>query len=67
MSASGAGSGLAPVQRIAHAGDQQTVFNGIQPLGAFGVARAHFMFPAVGVGKVSGLVHLSLACLKIFG
>jgi hypothetical protein len=67
MSAMGPLGCLAPIQRITHAADQQAVFNGVESLGAFGVARAHFMFPAIGVGKVSGLVHLSTRRLKIFG
>ena len=53
----GSGGRLAPVQRITHTADQQAVLDGGQPLGAFGVTRAHFVFPAIGVGKVTGLVH----------
>jgi hypothetical protein len=31
------------------AGDQQVVVDGVQPLGALGMARAHFVQTAIGV------------------
>jgi len=46
--------------------DQQAVFDGIKPLGALGVARAHFMFAAIAVGKVSGHSHSARKPLDIF-
>jgi hypothetical protein len=48
---------LAPVQRMAYARHQQPVFNRIQTLRTFGVARPHFMKPTIAVGKVAGSSH----------
>jgi hypothetical protein len=44
----------------------KTVVNGVKPLRAFGVARAHFMFPAARVGKVSGHCHVRVSPQGIF-
>ena len=46
---------------IADAAGQQPVFDRIQPLRALGVARAHFVFPAIAVGEISGLAHSNSA------
>ena len=58
---------LTAVQRVAHARHQQTVLNGVQTLGTFRVPVAHVVFAAIGVGKVSGLVHNTRPCLTISG
>jgi hypothetical protein len=58
--------GFASVQCNAQARDQQAVFDGIKPFGAFGVTRAHFVFTAVGVGEVSGHSHGSSLPLEFF-
>ena len=49
--------GFKTLQRISHSGDQQAVFNGIQPLRAFRVARAHFVFPTIPVREIARLAH----------
>ena len=48
---------LTALQCVTNARDEQAVFNRVQALGALGVATAHFVAFAVGVGKKSGLVH----------
>jgi hypothetical protein len=48
---------LASIQCMAHARDQQPVFNRIQTLWTFGVARPHFMEPTIAVGKVASSSH----------
>jgi hypothetical protein len=45
------------LQRITHAGDQQTVFDGFEPLGALGMTLPHFMLAARRLCEVTGLVH----------
>ncbi|MNS98685.1 hypothetical protein D3C72_1330570 [compost metagenome] len=50
---------LAPRQRVADAGQQQPVFDGIQPLGAFGMPVAHVVLPEVAMREVACLAHLS--------
>jgi len=50
------GGSLAVLKCIAHAADQQTVFNGVEPLRTFRVAGTHLVFAAIGVAEVSGLV-----------
>ncbi|OQC04330.1 MAG: hypothetical protein BWX79_02517 [Alphaproteobacteria bacterium ADurb.Bin100] len=49
--------GLASVQGIAQAGRMEVVVNGIEPLGALGMARPHFMFAAIGVREIACFVH----------
>jgi hypothetical protein len=49
--------GFVALQRIGHAGDQQAVFDGVQPLGAFRMAGPHFVFAAVRVGEIACFAH----------
>ena len=46
-----------PLKRVSHAGDQQSILDGVQPFRAFGVAGAHFMFSAVRMGEVTSRRH----------
>ena len=48
---------LTPIQCITDAGDQQTVFDGVESLGTLGMARTHLMLAARRLCEVSGLVH----------
>ena len=45
-------------ERVKHARDQQPVFDGVEPLRAFGMPRAHVVLPAVAVGKIARLAHV---------
>ena len=56
--------GLAPVQRVAHAGDEQAILDHVQALRGFGVAAAHVVLAAQAVGVVTGGLHVVvfLAC-----
>ena len=51
------GRGPVLFKRVKHAGGQKPVIDSVKPLGAFGVARAHFVFAARGMRKVTGFVH----------
>ena len=55
--AHGGGRGLAPVECVADAGDQQPVFDGVEPLRAFGVPCTHFMLAAIGMCEIPGFTH----------
>ena len=57
MSFEGGQRHLAAFQRVADAGDQQPVFDRVEPLGAFGMAGAHVVLPAIGVREITGFVH----------
>ncbi len=52
--------GVAALERVGQPGDQQPVFDRAQALGAFGVARAHVVLAAGGVGVVAGRFHRCL-------
>jgi hypothetical protein len=52
--AHGGGRGLAPLQRVGHAGDEQAVLDGIDARRALGVARAHVVQAAVRMHEITG-------------
>jgi hypothetical protein len=54
----GAGEGRFPaLQGVAHAGREQAVLDGIEPLRALGVPAAHVVPLAVRMGEIPGFVH----------
>jgi hypothetical protein len=53
----GRGVGLAGQQLCGQAASLKVPVNGLQPLGAFGVARAHFVQLAVGMGEITCFIH----------
>ena len=55
--AQGGNRGFPAVQCDIQSGDQKAVFDGIKPLRALRMSHSHFMFPAIGMGKVSGHSH----------
>ena len=50
---------LAALQQTRQGAVLQPRFNGAEAFGALGMALAHLVFPAIGVGKVPGLVQLN--------
>ena len=58
---------LAPVQCVPDTGDQQAVFDGVQALGAFGVAGTHFMLAAVSRGKSNRFCSWRVGGSSVFG
>ena len=52
--AHGGGRGLAPLQRVGHAGDQEAVFDGVDARRALGVTGAHVMQSAVRMNEIAG-------------
>jgi hypothetical protein len=53
----GSWGGLPPFDGVVEARDEQAVFNGIQTLGAFWMALAHFMKPTICVCEIAGSTH----------
>ena len=58
---------FAPVQRITHTGDQQPIFNRIEPLRTLGVARTHLVFAAIAMGEIRSGIHNGNFCGKVDG
>ena len=50
---------LALVQQVGHATAAQTVFDGIEAGGAFGMPFAHLMFPTIAVREIPGFIHFA--------
>src|SRR3989344_1849612 len=58
--------GVVALRRGGHAGDQQAILNGVQPFGAFGVARAHLVLPTIPMGEIARLAHSLVPACRIF-
>ena len=50
---------LALVQQVGHATAAQTVFDGIEAGGAFGMPLAHLVLPAIAVREIPGFIHFA--------
>ena len=46
---------------------EEPVLDGVESFGAFGVAGAHLVPPAIRVGEIARLVHLSRSDLAVLG